>query len=253
MSATTTDAFLGGRLAVQQPETGYRAGADPVFLAAAVPAKPGERVLELGVGAGVALLCLLARVENLSATGVERNDALADLARHNLRHNRATARIVTADLTDLPEELRAQSFDHVMANPPFFDRTQGSKARSDREGGRGEQTPLATWVDTAIRRLAPGGVLSMIQRAERLPDLLGAVDSRLGDITVLPLAPRQGRAAKLVILQARKGAKGPFRLATPLVLHDGVRHERDGDSYSAMARAILRENAALDIQSFISR
>ncbi|MEM9031062.1 MAG: methyltransferase, partial [Pseudomonadota bacterium] len=36
----TRDGFLGGRLHIAQPKSGYRAGVDPVFLAAATPAEP---------------------------------------------------------------------------------------------------------------------------------------------------------------------------------------------------------------------
>jgi tRNA1(Val) A37 N6-methylase TrmN6 len=60
--ATTTDDFLGGRIAVIQPKAGHRAGSDAVFLAAAVPAREGMHVLDVGAGVGVAGLCLLARV-----------------------------------------------------------------------------------------------------------------------------------------------------------------------------------------------
>ena len=31
---TTADTFLGGQLVIEQPARGYRAGVDPVFLAA---------------------------------------------------------------------------------------------------------------------------------------------------------------------------------------------------------------------------
>ena len=49
----TQDRFLDGRLTVSQPRKGYRAAMDPVLLAAACPARPGQSVLELGCGAGV--------------------------------------------------------------------------------------------------------------------------------------------------------------------------------------------------------
>ena len=188
---TTEDGFLGGRVRVRQPKRGYRAGADPVLLAAAVAATPGDEVLELGCGVGVALLCLLARVESLSAVGVEVQADLADLARENLATNGMAADVVTSDLAELPPELRARSFDHVMANPPFFRWDAGSVAEEPgRETGRGEATLLSVWVDIALKRLKPGGQVTMIQRAERLPDLISAMSGRAGDMRVLPLSAK---------------------------------------------------------------
>lgn len=245
MSTTTKDEFLGGRIILRQPRHGYRAGADPVFLAAAVPAKPGESVLELGCGSGVALLCLAARVPGVVLTGVERDGIAAALASENLAHNKADAKVVTADISALPPDITNRSFDHVMANPPFFDRADGSTAEdTGREAGRGEKTPLAQWVETALRRTKPKGTVTFIQRAERLPHLLSAIDTRLGDLVALPLAPRKNRAAKLFLLQGRKGAKGAFRIAPPFVLHVGDRHLRDGDSYTPEAQSILRDGLA---------
>lgn len=247
---TTDDAFLNGRLHIRQPKDGYRAGADPVFLAAAVAAKAGDSVLELGCGAGVAILCLLSRVGNISVTGVDREAPALALARENLTRNNLDADIVQADITALPEELRSRSFDHVMTNPPFFDRAHGSPAENPaREAGRGAETALSDWIDVAIRRLAPKGTLTMIHRAEHLPACLAALDNRVGAITAKPLVPRQGKPAKLILLQAIKGAKAPFQLSAPLVLHTGDAHEKDGDSYTKAAKDILRNGAALSLKT----
>ncbi len=247
----SVDRFLGGRLMVRQPVSGYRSGADPVFLAASVPAKAGERVLELGCGSGVAMLCLATRVAGASVVGVERDVETAALARANMEANRLVAEVVTADLTQLPPGVVATGFHHVMTNPPFFDRAHGSRAVDDvREAGRGEEIPIGAWLDVAIRRLLPGGTLTVIQRAERLPDCLAALDERVGGIRVLPLAPRIGRPAKLTILQAVKGSKAAFRLEPPFVLHRGERHVADENSYTSEAEAILRGGAPF--HSFLS-
>ena len=251
---TTDDDFLGGRIRLRQPRTGYRAGVDPVLLAASIPARAGQSVLELGTGTGVALLCLMARVPGLDGVGLERDARLAALAAENAVTNGIAAHIVEADLQAMPEELRTRSFDHVLANPPFFDRSGGSPAQeATREGGRGEETPLSAWTEAGIRRLKPGGVLSMIQRIERLPELLGCLDHRLGDITVLPFSARQGRPAKLFILRAKKGARGPFRLLPPFVLHSGPAHVADGDDYTPETTSILRNAAPLDLSALMNR
>jgi len=81
------DGFLGGRLIIAQPRAGFRAGHDAVLLAAAVPAKPGQRVLELGSGSGVASLCLAARVADVSVVGIEIDAELVRLANENAARN----------------------------------------------------------------------------------------------------------------------------------------------------------------------
>ena len=246
MAETTDNAFLGGRLQILQPTQGYRAGVDPVLLAASVPARAGQSVLELGCGGGTGLLCLGARVPGVRLTGVELQPAYAALARENAARNTQEIEVYEADLDDLPQALRARSFDHVMANPPFF-RRDASHASADpgRETGRGEALPLARWVEVAARRLRPGGHASFIQRAERLPDLMAACAGRLGSLELLPLLPRDGRAARLVLLRGRKGGGAAFCLHAPLVLHRGASHYTDGDDYTAPVTAVLRNAAAL--------
>lgn len=68
---TTDDALLSGKVRLRQPRHGYRAAVNSVVLAAAVATQPGQRVLELGCGAGAALLCLAARIPGLALTGIE--------------------------------------------------------------------------------------------------------------------------------------------------------------------------------------
>lgn len=248
MIETSDNAFLGGRLRVLQPKAGYRAGADPVFLAAAVDAKPGQSVLELGCGVGTAMLCLTARIPDLDLVGVEYQEELAALARENLARNNVDGQIRHADIKALPGDIKARRFDHVITNPPFFDREAGSRAgNASREHGRGETMNLDAWLGFAVKRIAPGGHLTLINRVERLPECLSNISGRVGHITVLPLAPRVGRPAKLFILRAIRGSKGPFELRHPLVLHEGSRHVVDGDSYTEAAQSVLRDGAALQL------
>ncbi len=114
----TSDKFLGGRVTAWQPKDGYRAATDPVLLAAAVDARTGQSVLELGCGVGVAILCLGARITDLSLVGVERQADYADLAVRNAGENGADFEGITADISSLPDALRIRSFDHVFFNPP---------------------------------------------------------------------------------------------------------------------------------------
>lgn len=243
----TADGFLDGRLRILQPKAGFRSAMDAVLLAAAVPARPGDRVLELGCGAGVASLCLLSRVPGIVAHALERQPAYARLARTNAAANALPLTVEEGDLATMPAALRAQAFDVVFANPPYFASGSGTTARdAGREDAQREDTPLPVWIDAGLRRLRPGGTLVVIQAAERLADLLEPLSGRTGALTILPLVPRAGRPAGRVLVRARKGARAPLRLLSPLVLHAGARHLRDGDDLSPEARAILRDGAPVD-------
>lgn len=240
------DGFLGGRLRIRQPVRGYRAATDPVLLAAAVPAQPGEAVLDLGCGAGTAALCLGARVKGVELHGLELQPLYARLASENAALNGRALAVHDGDLRTMPPALRARSFDAVMLNPPFHSPEDIGSPDPGRDlANRRGEASLADWIGAALARCRLGGHVVAIMRVEGLPEILVALAGR-ASAAVLPLAARTGRDAKRVLVRARKGGRAPFRLAAPLVLHDGAVHRADGDDYSARARAILRDAAALD-------
>ncbi|EEW24815.1 tRNA1(Val) (adenine(37)-N6)-methyltransferase [Rhodobacter ferrooxidans] len=238
------DAFLGGRLHLLQPRRGYRAASDPVLLAACVGASAGQSVLDLGCGAGTAVLCLGARVPGLALAGLELQADYADLARRNAARNGLALEVVEGDLAQMPGVL-LRDFDHVIANPPYYPTTGSASPDAGRDMALRTSQPLALWIESATRRLAPGGWLTLILGTDRLPEALAAMDARLGSVAVLPLAPREGRPALRVIVQARKGGRAAFRLLPPFIMHAGVAHDIDRDSHSPQARAVLRDGADL--------
>jgi tRNA1(Val) A37 N6-methylase TrmN6 len=242
-SSVTEDGLLGGRVRLLQPRDGYRAAVDPVLLAAAVPAMPGERVLDLGCGVGAAAFCLLARRPGIRVVGLEIQAELAGLAGRNAVLNGAAEgfRVVAGDAARPPEPL--EGFDHVMTNPPFLGEgagtrpADGSRALAHVEGG----LDLAGWLKAAVKALRPKGRLTLIHRADRLAEILAILEKRgVGEVTVLPLWPKAGRAAGRVIVMARKAVRTPLRLLPGLVLH-----APDG-AYTPEAEAVLRGGAGLD-------
>lgn len=241
--ATTTDALLGGRLTIRQPAQGYRVAIDPVLLAAAVDAHAGEQVLDLGAGVGAAALCLAARVEGVAVVGVELQAALVDLAVANIADNRLQSRVraVCGDITRLAPALAIETFDHVMANPPFEVAGTGTRsedASKDAANVEGE-AELAEWIQAAFRYVKPRGSVTFVHRADRLPAVLEAFARHGGGTTVFPLWPRARVDAKRVLVQALKGSRAPARLAAGLFLHG------EGGAYTAAAEAVLRDGQAL--------
>ena len=240
----TDDKFLCGRLQLLQPARGYRAATDPVLLAASCDAKAGESGLDLGCGAGAAALCLGARVAGVRLSGLEVQAEYADLARQNAARTGIAFDVHQGDLLDMPRALRVD-FDHVIANPPYYPPHGTPSPDAGRATAMQVALPLAEWVRAGGQRLRPGGWLTVIAGADGLPDLLAGLGHKLGSVAVLPLAPRQGRAAVRVILRARKGGRGAFRLLAPFVIHSGASHDGDRESYTPDANAVLREMADL--------
>ncbi|MEM9049796.1 MAG: methyltransferase [Pseudomonadota bacterium] len=249
VSDLSHDAFLGGRLWLWQPAKGYRAATDPVLLAACVPARDGQSVLDLGCGVGAAALCLARRVAGLRLHGLEVQTAYAALARRNAAEAAIALTVHDGDLKAPPAALRHIAFDHVLANPPFFGAAQHTSAADPGRDAahRDGDTPLERWIDAGLKRLKSGGMLTMIQRSERLPAMLGALAGRAGNTTLLPLSARAGRPAQRLILQTQKGAKGPFRLLAPLILHSGAEHLRDAEDYTPQLQRVLRDGASLTL------
>jgi tRNA1(Val) A37 N6-methylase TrmN6 len=227
--------FLGGKIIVRQPETGFRAGLDAVMLAAAVP--DAETALELGAAVGTASLCLAARLMRTLITGIEIDPALTKLANENAAANGMDTRVkfVTADAFALPPELKRE-YGAVLMNPPFHGEGQSSpdpsRARALMDKGR-----LCDWLEAGLKRTVSGGSFTAILRADRLNEALAALPET--GVILFPLWPQAGEAARRVLIQVRKGTRAPFRLLPGLILHDSR------GAYTTEAEAILRGEAAL--------
>lgn len=230
-----TDMFLDGRVRVTQPQTGFRSGLDAVMLAAAIPASSGQRVLELGSGAGTASLCLSARVPGLTITGVEIDAAIVALAQANAAANGAEVDFESADIFRLPPELK-RDFDQVLCNPPFHGEGLASpdaaRATALMDHGR-----LTDWLKMGLQRTVSGGFFTAILRADRLNEALAGLPER--GVCALPLWPRAGEAPKRVIVQARKGSGAPFVLLPGLVLH------QENGAWTNESEAVLRRGESL--------
>jgi len=234
--------LLGGRVRLRQPARGYRAGMDAALLAAAVAARPGERVIEAGCGAGAVLMQIAARTPGLGLTGLERDPNAAALARQNAALNEVEADIVEGDVAMGFRALEREPFDWAVSNPPFFD--DPGALRAPAPGKRGAwmaDDGLEAWTRFLLAATRDGGRIVVIHRADRLADLLALLGEKAGSFAVRPVQPFVDQPAKRVLVRAVRGGRAPLRLLPALILHD-----RDGGKHTPQADAILRGEAALD-------
>jgi tRNA1(Val) A37 N6-methylase TrmN6 len=242
----TIDDFLGGRIRLIQPRSGYRVSMDTVMLAASVPAKKGETVLEGGMGSAGASLCLARRVDGVSVCGIELQDEMIDLAQENIEFNDLATR-VSVEKASIKDLSGPQSqYDHVMINPPYL---PAGKAICPPDGNKGQahmdlNATLKDWIRFCVHYVKQKGTVTIIYRADRMDEVITHLYGRVGDLKILPLWPRLGSKAKRVIIQGRKGISGAVSLLPGLALHGEVAR------YTPEAEEILRDGKALDLKAF---
>ena len=212
-----------------------------MLLAAAVPARPGDQVLEAGLGAGAGLLCLAARVPGLRGTGIELDPDTAALARCNLRDNGLPGwPVLQMDVLVLQAP---GTFTHAFANPPWHD-AAGTPSPDKRRllAKRDAGAVLESWASALADAVQPGGTVTLVvpgaSAARGLRALHGA---GCGGLVLVPLWPKPRREARLAIVQGYRGSRAPDRVAPGLVLHD------ENGRYTAEAEAVLRGGGALAV------
>lgn len=243
-ASTTVDALLGGRLRLEQPRLGYRAGMDAALLAAAVRLAPGERGLEAGCGAGGALLQAAARRPGAVLVGMERDAAALALARDNIALNGMGGRVsaIEGEVEQRFASLGLAPFDAAFSNPPFFDDPGALRApHPARRGAWIADGGLAAWTGFLLKAVREGGRIVVIHRADRLADLLALLDEGAGSFRIRPVHPFSDAPAKRVLVQVTKTGRAPLLLLPPLILHDRAAATR----HTPQADAILRGAARL--------
>jgi tRNA1(Val) A37 N6-methylase TrmN6 len=223
----TEDAFLGGKLLLRQPKSGHRAGHDAMLLAAATPARSGDRVVEFGAGVGAAGLAVAKRVAGIKLILVEIDERLVELARGNAASNAIAAELIVLDVTSAAGGFAAaglspDSVDVVLMNPPFNDssRHRASPDRARASAHVATPATLESWIHAGRRILKSGGVLAMIWRADGIAEVLAALDRGFGSLEILPVHGDVTSPAIRVLVRAIKGGKAPTRMQPALILND---------------------------------
>ncbi len=246
---TSEDAVLGGRLRLRQPLRGHRVGHDAILLAAATGARAGEHAVDLGAGVGGAGLALARRVAGLRVSLVEIDAALAALAADNAKLNDMQERVdaLACDAENTAALVAAgfaqDTIDRVLMNPPFHDARRQNVSPDPRRRLAHAAAPglLTRWVAGAAWLLKPGGVLTLIWRADALDEVLQAFEPEFGAVAVLPVLPGSGRPAIRVLARAVKGGEATLAHLPPLVLNDSEGRP------SAEAEAVLRGGETLPL------
>ena len=244
MNEFTKDSFLGGGIRIWQPKKGYRAGIDPILLAASVNVSAGQKVLDLGCGVGTASFAIGYRVKNVELYGIEIQKVFADLADLNSKENGIEFQVECADISKLSSNITSKNFDHVIANPPYFDRKSSVRGINiSKEKSFGDTRPISEWLKVAAKRAKPKGFVHFIVRSDRLMEIFTNMPNSLGSLVITPVISRKNENAKLTILHAKKNGRAGFIISSPIVLHPQKSDIRE--KYIPEVDKVLRNGASL--------
>ena len=244
MDEFTKDSFLGGGIRIWQPKKGYRAGIDPILLAATVNVSAGQKVLDLGCGVGTASFAIGYRVKNVELYGIEIQKVFADLADLNSKENGIELQVECSNISNLSSNITSKNFDHVIANPPYFDRKSSVRGINlSKEKSFGDTLPISEWLKVAAKRAKPKGFVHFILRSDRLIEIFTNMPNSLGSLVITPVISRKNENAKLTILHAKKNGRAGFIISSPIVLHPLKSDSRE--KYVPEVDKVLRNGASL--------
>ena len=230
----TIDKFLGNKVLLKQSREGLRATSDSVLLAALVPIKKSETVLDVGAGNGVIGLCINARIP-CKITAIEVQYSLCDLIKENALNNKCPINLIHHDIFLAKDPLKGQLFHHVATNPPFYEHSKNMRKNIEQKKAYVADFDLKKWLDYCLKHVRAKGSFSMIHRPEMLAEILPILAKKLGNIEIFPIVSKKGENANRVLIRGILNKKGPLTLHFPLIMH------KKDNKRTELAEKILRK------------
>lgn len=221
-----------GRVKVYQPAKGFRYSVDAFillgFAARYISDEKPESVeaADLGSGSGIVTLGLALQKAVRRVTGIEIVSEIAEMSRRSAIESGLAekVKIISCDYKNLAaQELKNESFDLVVSNPPYRPVGEG-KISPDfaRAAARHEVAAnLNDLIRAASTLLKSGGIFCLIFIPERLTELLTKLrDENLEPKTIRFVHPKPGADARMALVKSVKNSARGSEIMTPLFIHD---------------------------------
>lgn len=209
---------------IQDPK-GFCFGMDAVLLADFASGNAGGRVIDLGTGTGVIPMLMHGRGKGAHFTGLEYQEAYADMASRSVAYNELAGDIdiVHGDIRRIRDLFPAACFDIVTSNPPYIKGNHGlANATSPKNIARHEvAVTLAEVIDAASYLLKPGGSFAMVHKPFRLAEIIRELSSKkLEPKRMCLVQPGTKKEPNMVLIEAVKGGGVQLNIEPTLVVYD---------------------------------
>ena len=185
-----------------------------------------KKILDIGTGNAI-LPLLLSKKSKAEITGIEILKVSAELAVKNIELNKLSDRIkiINGDIKKWKDYFIPAEFDQIVTNPPFF-KYDGNEAQiNDLEqlsAARHEcHIKLEEIIQISSVLLKNRAYFTMVHRSERLAEILELlVKYKLEPKRIKFCHTKKGAPAKILLVEAVKGAEKSLVIESPLILPD---------------------------------
>lgn len=208
----TIEELLIDDLKIIQNTSLYRFTSDSVLLTKFVKAKAGERVADFCAGSGIVGVHFYALNKNAvkETVLIEMQEELSDMSRRTVELNGLPSfTCINSKIQDIGKEYN-EYFSLVLCNPPYEKAGAGFTAEEYKKAVcRKEITVnLKEIIDSAYKALKFGGRLAIVNRADRMAELLYLMKARgIEPKRVQLVAGSENAKPYLVMAEGTKGGK----------------------------------------------
>ena len=220
------DLQIKGYQIIQNPKA-FCFGMDAVLLSNFAKVKKGENVLDLGTGNGIIPILLEAKTQGEHFTGLEIQEASADLAARSVAYNKLEEKIdiVRGDIKEAATIFGPVSFDVITTNPPYMIGQHGLQ-NEDSAKAIARHEVLCVLDDIlreSARMLRPGGRFYMVHRPFRLAEIISKMcEYRIEPKRIRMVHPYINKEPNMVLIEGLRGGNPRMTVEPPLIVYKDV-------------------------------
>ena len=199
-------------------------GMDAVLLSSYAKVKKNEKALDLGTGTGILPILLEAKNEGVRYTGLEIQEASADMARRSVEYNGLEEKIdiITGDIREASSIFGPASYQVVTVNPPYMIGEHGLK-NGNEALYIARHEALCTLKDVireSAKLLPQRGRFYMVHRPFRLPEILAQMAAyRIEPKRMRLVHPYVDKEPNMVLIEGLKGGNPRMQVEPPLIVY----------------------------------
>ena len=220
-------------LKIIQNKNGFCFGIDSVILSNfASDIKNNANVIDLGTGTGIISFLLLAKCNIKHVTGIEVQENVAEMVNRSIQLNNLEDKfnIINCNVKDILHNVRRESFDVVVSNPPYKKMNTGGKNLDEGKliSRHEVLADIYDFIEASKKVLKDKGAVYIVHRPERLADIMYALRSNKLEPKKIQFvySKRESNEAKLVLIKAIKNGGEFLKIDKPLYIYE------DDGSYS---------------------